>query len=320
MINIINSIGKFFSSLFYTGSAEATDINTLFLQYMILAGVIVLIVAGSIFTAAFLYRAKKRPEQPEQIFGNKKFEISWTVLPFLALTFFLILTIRSMNGMNVASDKKANPDIIIIAHQWWWEMHYPKYNIITANELHIPIRKKLLMRITSADVIHDWFVPELGRKIDAVPGQLNYNWIEADTAELYIGSCNEYCGEEHAWMRIRVIAQTPDDFNKWVKNQQEIPQLPDTEPALTGAKLFQEKACADCHSIRGTSAKSQVGPDLTHLGSRQTLISGMLKNNSKNLTRWLKDPQKVKAGALMPNFILDKNQINALVTYLEGLK
>ncbi len=321
MIAFFDTVKRFLSSLFYSGSKGATEINNLFLQYMILAGIIMIIVAGTIFIAALKYRAKKRPEEPEQVFGNKKLEITWTVLPFLAVTFFLILAIRTMSAINVPSDEnKSNPDIVIIAHQWWWEMKYPRYNITTANELHIPVGKKLLMRITSADVIHDWFVPELGRKMDAVPGRLNYNWIEADTAGLYRGRCNEYCGSEHAWMRIRVIAENQEDFDKWVKNQQKIPSTPQTEPSLEGSELFQQMSCADCHTIGGTSANGVVGPDLTHLGSRQTILSGMLKNNKENLTRWLQDPQKVKEGAHMPDFILDKSQINALVTYLEGLK
>ncbi len=320
MGEFFDSIGKFFSSLFLTGSKEAIDINILFLQFMILAGIILLIVAGSIFIAAYRFRSKKQPDKPKQVFGNTKLEITWTVLPLIAVTFFFFLTVRTMSEINAPVNKNSEPDIIIIAHQWWWEMHYPKYNITTANELHIPIGKKLLMRIESADVIHDWWVPELGRKIDAVPGQLNYNWIEADTPGVYIGTCSEYCGMEHAWMRIHVYAQAQKDFDDWKQNQEKIPALPVTEPARTGALLFQEKTCANCHSINGTPADSHIGPDLTHLGSRETLLTGMLENNKSNLIRWLKNPQKIKEGAHMPNFILNEKEINALATYLEGLK
>jgi cytochrome c oxidase subunit 2 len=225
-----------------------------------------------------------------------------------------------MSEINAPFNKKSEPDIVIIAHQWWWDIRYPKYDVITANELHIPVGKKLLMRVESADVIHDWWVPKLGRKIDAVPGQLNYNWIEADTAGVYTGTCSEYCGMEHAWMRIMVVAQDKNHFNNWIKNQQKIPEVPVNKPSRTGAILFQKKTCANCHSINGTPADSHIGPDLTHLGSRATLLSGMLKNNRVNLSRWLKNPQKVKEGAHMPNFILSKYEINALVSYLEGLK
>ena len=121
-------------------------------------------------------------------------------------------------------------------------------------------------------------------------------------------------------MRIRVVAQDEKDFKKWIEDQQKVPEIPVTEPSRTGAVLFQKKTCANCHSIKGTPADSHIGPDLTHLGSRATLLSGMLKNNRENLKRWLKNPQKVKEGAHMPNFILNKNELNALVAYLEGLK
>jgi cytochrome c oxidase subunit 2 len=176
------------------------------------------------------------------------------------------------------------------------------------------------MRVESADVIHDWWVPDLGRKIDAIPGRLNYNWIMADTPGVYIGACSEYCGMQHAWMRIHVVAQTQKDFDKWKMNQEKIPVFPSKEPARTGAILFEKKTCANCHSIEGTSADSHIGPDLTHLGSRETLLTGMLKNNEQNLRRWLKNPQKIKQGAHMPDFILNDNELDALVAYLEGLK
>ena len=319
MQEFFTSIKQFFSSLFLSESSESYNINSLFLQYLILAAVIILIVAGFIFIAAFRYRSKKQPEKPNQVFGNKKLEMTWTILPLLAVTFFFFLAVKTMSEINDPINKR-NPDIVIIAHQWWWDMRYPAYNIITANELHIPVGKKLLMRVESADVIHDWWVPELGRKIDAIPGRLNYNWIEADTPGVYLGSCSEYCGMQHAWMRIRVVAQTKEDFDKWKLNQEKVPAPPSTEPARAGAILFEKKTCANCHSIEGTSAASHIGPDLTHLGSRETLLTGMLKNNEQNLRRWLEDPQKIKEGAHMPNFILNKEELNALVAYLEGLK
>jgi len=319
MDNILQSIRNFFSSLFISSSSESYNINSLFLQFLILAAVIILIVAGFIFVAAYRYRSKKQPEKPDQVFGNKKLEMTWTILPLMAVTFFFFLAVKTMSEINEPINKR-NPDIVIIAHQWWWDMRYPAYNIITANELHIPVGKKLLMRVESADVIHDWWVPELGRKIDAIPGRLNYSWIEADTPGVYIGACSEYCGMQHAWMRIRVIAQTQEDFDKWKMNQEEVPVPLSNEPARTGAILFEKKTCANCHSIEGTSAASHIGPDLTHLRSRETLLTGMLENNEQNLRRWLEDPQKIKEGAHMPNFILNKEELNALVAYLEGLK
>ena len=320
IVGFFNPIREFFSSLFISKSSESFDINSLFLQFLLLAAIIIAIVAGLIFIAAYRYRSKSQPVKPNQAFGNKKLELTWTILPLIAVTFFFFLTVKMMNKINAPFNKDKEPDIIIIANQWWWDMRYPEYNIITANELHIPAGKKLLMRIESADVIHDWWVPDLGRKIDAIPGRLNYNWLEADSPGVYIGACSEYCGMQHAWMRIRVVAQTQKEFDKWKLNQQKTPVTPTTEPARTGAILFQEKTCANCHFIAGTPADSHIGPDLTHLNSRKTLLSGMLENNEQNLRRWLKDPQKIKVGAHMPNFILNENELNALLAYLRGLK
>ncbi len=320
MGNLLDSIRKFLTYLFASYSPGASNINTLFLRYLILAGFIVALVAFLVIVGAIRYRAKRTDKEPPQVFGNKNLELTWTILPLVAVTFFFFLAVKSMNQINQPFNSSRNPDIVIIAHQWWWDMRYPKENVITANELHIPIGKKLLMRVESADVIHDWWVPDLGRKIDAIPGRMNYMWIEADSARTYIGACSEYCGAEHAWMRIRVIAEPEAEFKEWIKRQKKVPQFPTDSIAEKGAVLFQKKTCANCHTIAGTPADSHIGPDLTHLASRQTILSGMLPNTRANLTRWLKNPQKVKEGAHMPNFLLTKNEIKDLVTYLEGLK
>ncbi len=306
--------------MFASYSPEAYDINNLFLKFLILAGVIVALVAGLVVVGAIRFRSKKRPDEPKQVFGNKKLEITWTVIPFLILVFFFILTLRAMIEINTPVGKDPKPDIIIIAHQWWWDMRYPEYKIITANELHIPVGKKLLMAVKSADVIHDWWVPDLGRKIDAIPGRTNYTWIQADSAGTYLGTCAEFCGAEHAWMRIKVIAQTPYKFNQWVHNQQQVPPPPKDSTAILGEMLFQKETCGDCHAIAGTPANAHVGPDLTHIASRTTILSGRLTNTRENLLRWLSNPQKVKPGAHMPDFRFSKKQLNELVTYLEGLK
>ena len=310
----------FFTRLFASYSPQAKDINTLFLRFLILAGVIIALVAGLVIAASIKFRSKKRLGEPKQIFGNQKLELTWTLIPLAIVAFFFILTINAMTDINSPIAKGRKPDIVIIAHQWWWDLRYPKKQVITANELHIPVGKKLLMKVESADVIHDWWVPDLGRKIDAVPGRNNYAWIEADSAREYEGACSEYCGAEHAWMRIKVVAESQKKFNEWIANQQHTPLFPTDSLSQVGAKLFQQKTCANCHAIAGTPADKHIGPDLTHLASRETILSGMLKNNQKNLTRWLNNPQKVKPGAHMPNFRLSKNEINALVTYLEGLK
>ncbi len=319
MTELWNSIERFFSYIFRSGSSQASDINTLFLQFTILAGVIVAIVAGWVFYSAYRYRRKKHPQEPSQTEGNFKLEITWTVIPFLILVFFFYLTVKSMKDINRPPGNK-KPDIRIIAHQWWWDMRYPDSDVITANELHIPVGKRLLMEIESADVIHSWWVPALGRKTDAVPGRQNYGWIEADSAGVYLGKCSEYCGTEHAWMLIQVVAEPQEEFDKWIKHQQSIPSPPKDSLAREGEVIFLKKACASCHTIRGTFADAHVAPDLTHFGSRKIMLSGMYKNNRENLRNWLLHTQKMKPGSDMPNFMLTQKEVDALVTFLEGLK
>lgn len=320
MERFIETVGRFFSQLFASSSTEASDINTLFLRYLILAGLIFSIVSALVIISAIKFRSNKRPNEPSQIFGNKRLEITWTILPLVAVTFFFVLTVITMQDINQPVSKNKKPDIVVIAHQWWWDFEYPKEGVRAANEWHIPVGKKLLMEIRSADVIHSWWVPALGRKTDAVPGRINYTWIEADSAGVYDGTCSEYCGMEHAWMLIKVIAQNNNDFQKWIEHNKTSQPFPQDDLARKGALIFQQKTCANCHAIKGTPADVHIGPDLTHMASRTTLLSGMEKNTEANLRAWLKDPQKIKEGAHMPNFRLSKNDLNALVTYLEGLK
>jgi cytochrome c oxidase subunit II len=308
-----------YSKLFPALSKDAYDINVLFIRYLIFAAFIVLLIGGTILIAAYRFRASRQPHEPSQIFGHKIIEMVWTFLPLVAVTIFFVLTLKTMKSISRPGSKDQKPDIIIIARQWWWDMRYPKENIITANELHIPVGKRLLMQIESADVIHNWWVMELGPKMDAIPGQTNYSFIEADKPGTYDGACSEFCGTQHAWMRIKVVAQAQSDYDQWVREQQKVPEVKDSI-ALEGANLFKQKTCLNCHAVTVNPDGNRIGPDLSHMGSRHMLLSGMIPNTHENLTRWLENPQKVKEGALMPNFMLSKKDVKALVTYLEGLK
>jgi cytochrome c oxidase subunit 2 len=171
----------------------------------------------------------------------------------------------------------------------------------------------LLVDFRSVDVIHDFWVPALGRKIDIIPGHPNRLWIEADHGGTYLGACAEFCGNEHAWMRIMVIADSPDDFAAWVKRQAGIPPKPVTADEQLGAKIYRENICTNCH-LRS------VGPDLTHIASRRTLAAGALENTPENLAAWLHDPDDFKPGSNMPNFKLSPGDVRALVAFLETQK
>jgi cytochrome c oxidase subunit 2 len=212
------------------------------------------------------------------------------------------------------------PEVIITGHQWWWEVYYPATGVRSANEIHLPVNKDLLIELHSADVIHDWWVPEFGNKMDVIPGKNNHLWVNIKKPGSFAGACSEFCGSEHAWMRIKVFAEDETTYRQWLAVNGKTANLPKDELAMSGMLLFQNKSCGSCHRISGTTAMAQVGPDLSHLFSRTTMLSGMMPMNEKNLYDWISDPQTVKPDAKMPNFIFSKDTVDAIVHYLTQLK
>jgi cytochrome c oxidase subunit 2 len=302
-------------------SQQAEKINHLFHSFNIAAACMLLLVSFLVVYICIKFRSKKNESADLVVTkGNSKLEAVMIGVPALLLAYFFYQTITVERSVAPGVDKSMKPDVIITGHQWWWEVEYPASKVITANEVHLPIGKHLLMEMRSADVIHDWWVPELGNKMDLIPNINNYLWLDINKPGTYIGACSEFCGAQHAWMRINVIAQTQSDFNKWLNANQQDAAAPADTLAIAGEKLFQEKTCANCHRIQGTAAIAVVGPDLSHIGSRQNLLTGLLKNDEDNLYKWINHPQKIKPGAHMPDFILEKDSVMALAHYLNELK
>ncbi len=301
--------------VFSPSSPLSQSIANLFILILAIGGAILLLVMGLVFYSAYKFRARPGQPEPKQDFGRLHLEISWTAAPLLLVLGLLGYSIVVMGVSDpVVSAGEDPPDVTIIGHQWWWEVKYPSSGVVTANEIHIPANKRLLFAVESADVIHDFWVPALGRKMDAIPGRTNYTWQEAIKPGTYLGTCAEFCGLQHAWMRIRVIAQTQEEFDAWVQQQLAVPSIPSSGEAATGQQLFRELTCVNCHVI------NTVGPNLTHFGSRETLGAGVLTNTPENLAKWLADPQAVKPGIHMPDLNLSQEEINALVAYLEASK
>lgn len=315
------SVGDFFRKMYLSASDEQTMINRLFDYFLIMCLVIVIIVSFMVIYGAYRYRARRNEEgEPRQITGNTRLELIWTITPLLTLVLFFFLTLDMMKSIDRPPEDHNNPDINIIAHQFWWEIRYPGSNVITANELHIPAGKHILLRLTSTDVIHSWWVTELGRKMDAIPGRFNFLWIQAKHPGVFLGTCSEYCGAQHAWMRIYVKAETQTDFEKWIAEQGRDFQSPNDSLVNAGFKLFQQKTCSNCHAIKGTNLSYTNGPDLTHLMSRKTLVAGVLDNNPGNLERWIKEPQQIKPGSKMPNLMLNEAELKLMLKFMEELK
>lgn len=306
--------------MFPPRSPQTQDIANLFYLTLAIAAGIFLLVTILVVLASWRYRQRGEAGEPAQKYGNRKLEIGWTVAPALLLAALFVLTLTTMSKADPAVPANRQPDLVIVAHQWWWQVTYPESGVVTANEIHIPAGQKLLVQVESADVIHDFWVPQLARKVDAVPGKPNHIWLQADQPGLYEGTCAEYCGAQHAWMRIRVYAESQSDFDAWQAQQLQSATTPDTQLAIEGAKLFQSRTCSNCHTIAGTASGAKIGPDLTHVGGRDTLAAGVLENNPANLASWLKDPQAIKPGNNMPNLKLTAQEVNVLVAYLEELK
>ncbi len=303
--------------VFSPASPQAAALADVFARTLLVCAVIFILVAGLIIWCMLRYRRRPGGGEPKQTAGNEKLEVTWTAASILVLVWLFVLTVRAMNASDPPSDRP--PDLAVIGHQWWWEVRYPN-GAVTANEIHIPTGSNLLVRAGSADVIHDFWVPQLGRKIDTIPGRSNHTWLRADEPGEYLGACAEYCGAEHAWMRIRVVAEPPEEFAAWVGHQAEPAAGPATPAAIRGEAIFREQTCLNCHGIRGVTAETRVAPDLTHFADRETIGAGVLTNNVDNLTRWLKDPQRIKRGVHMPSFRLTTAEIDDLLASLETLQ
>jgi cytochrome c oxidase subunit II len=280
-----------------------------------------------IVIAVLSRRGSLEEHAPVDTGGGQK----WIVIGGFAIP-VLILAGVFMSGVDVLADFPMHDgamlmpaQIRLVGHQWWWEIYYLEgplqHHFITANEIHIPAGQPVDIDLASYDVIHSFWVPELHGKVDLVPGVRNRIRIQADRPGTYRGQCAEYCGEEHARMILLVVAQTSEDYGRWVTNQLQDAAVPANAQQSEGQELFQQRACSLCHTIRGTLAQGRVGPDLTHLASRQKIAANLLDNDTANLAAWAVHAQALKPGVLMPNLSeFDGEQLRALVAYLQNLR
>ena len=304
--------------VFNPASPEGKAISDLFLAVLIICGVILAVVSGLVAYSLVRSRARPGAGEPRQVFGNRRLEVIWTVVPFLVLVWIFALTVQAMRISDPAAVQ--SPDLTVIGHQWWWEVRYAKSGVVTVNEIHIPTGERLSVQLESADVIHDFWVPQLARKMDMVPGLTNHIWLQADKPGTYLGACAEYCGAEHAWMRFLVMAEPPAEFAAWTAHQAQPAPAAATGAEEWGRQLFLKMTCVNCHPIRGVATFANAAPDLTHLASRRTLGAGVMQNTPADLTRWLKNPQGIKPDCKMPNLNLTDAQVHDLVSFFEGLQ
>ncbi|HEX5416153.1 MAG TPA: cytochrome c oxidase subunit II [Chloroflexota bacterium] len=299
-------------------SPNIIAVANLFWFMFAIAVVIFIGVEGSLFYAAFRFR--RRPGvSAAQIHGSTRIEIIWTAIPALILAIIYFLTVQTMVTYSAPPGVAADPiHIKAIGHQWWWEFQYTDEGFSTANEIHVPAHTDVIVDVTTADVIHSFWLAQLAGKADANPGRVQTVWFNAQQSGVYEGKCAEFCGVSHAWMYFRVDALSPTDYQNWVKAEKTKP-APVSGLAAQGQQLYQSSDCGSCHAISGVS-NGDVAPDLTHVASRWTIGAGVLDNTPENMYVWLENPQAVKPGVLMPNYRFSPDQLRALTAYMESLR
>ena len=291
-------------------------------------------VSIALFYTVLKYRRRSGDPDPPQIHGHTKLEIAWTIIPSIILIVVAVPTVITIFD-NANSPEPSALTIEAKGHQWWFEFTYPHpeepdKKVVTANELHIPVDEVVNVNLESKDVIHSFWIPKIAGKVDMVPNHTNTIWIKADETGEYYGQCAEFCGVAHAKMKFRVIVQTKEQFEAWLKVQA-LPGLESADPlAVEGRNLFEGDArCWTCHKVEGSKrSRGTTGPNLTHFGSRNHLAAGVIENTQDNLRKWIQDPESIKQGTIMyrdaqvytdPDKSLTESQVSALVAYLASL-
>lgn len=307
----------YLSTLQPSGPVADSQLSLMKLALYIMIGVFLIVIGIFVYVLIRFRRRAGQTGLPVQVEGNHKLEIIWTVIPLILLLILAVPTV--MTTFNLAHSYANDQSAVVVkvtGHQFWWEFEYPNLGIVTAQELYIPVGKKIQFELTSKDVIHSFWVPALGGKTDTNPGVTNTMWLEADKPGTYKGKCAELCGTSHTLMDFKVVAVEQQVFDEWVKHMQKPAVTASTDLAKQGADQFQ-KSCMGCHAIGDQGGR--IAPNLTNFADREW-IAGIKPNNKDELAKWLKNPQDVKPGNKMPNLNLTDEQVTSLVEYLGSLK
>jgi cytochrome c oxidase subunit 2 len=317
------------SALAPAGPQAARIAQLWWLFFYTTAAVFVLVVGFMLFAVV---RARHRgpglPRPLPDLAGRPRRRATVSVAVATGITvaiLVVLLVVDVFTARGIAALRGPEPlTIELTGHQWWWEVRYrdpvPAREVTTANEIHVPVGRPVLVKNRSSDVIHSLWVPNLHGKRDLIPGYQTSLTVQADRAGIYYGQCAEFCGYQHAHMRLVVIAEPPAEFEAWLDRQRRPASAPADERTRRGAQVFLSGSCVLCHTVRGTDAGARVGPELTHLASRGTLAAGTVPNTRGHLAGWILDPQHVKPGTLMPATSLGAEDLQALLAYLETLQ
>jgi cytochrome c oxidase subunit 2 len=288
------------------------------------AVVVFVLVVVALAIAAFRRRAEAEPVEAPARERRMTLVVGIATLATTVVLFVFLVADTSVGRAVTATPGHGAIQIRVTGHQWWWEVQYrdslAQHWVTTANEIHVPVGKPVVVELRSTDVIHSFWPPNLSAKRDLIPGKENSLWLQADSAGEFRGQCAEFCGHQHAKMAFLVIAEPPDRFVQWLTTQRDTAATPADSLTRRGQEVFLGSSCPMCHAIAGTPAGSRVGPDLTHLASRRTLAAGTLPNTRGNLGGWILNPQAIKPGVKMPANALSPDDLQALLAYLETLR
>jgi cytochrome c oxidase subunit 2 len=315
-------------SIFAPASTPAQSIVDLSMFVLGITSLIFIVVATLLVYAIVKFRATpaNADREPAQVYGSTQIELAWTIIPVLVVVVLFAATARVIHAIQDAPKPPAAVEVTVIGHQFWWEYRYPDFGIVTANELHIPVSDPsrptpTFLTLLSADTDHSFWIPQLAGKTDLIPNRINQLWMDPHRTGIFLGQCAQYCGLQHAKMLQRVSVDTAEEFDAWIRAQQQpAVQAVQDESAVAGRRVFETTACINCHAIRGTVANGRFGPDLTHLMSRATIASGAAENTPENLRVWLKNPDAIKPGSLMPAMKMTDPELDALVGYMQSLR
>jgi cytochrome c oxidase subunit II len=284
---------------------------------------VIFIVVMTVLAVAL--RRRQRDQSPQSAASARPTVPVAIATALTVVTLFGLLIASVWTSRVIAETRPTNPvSIQITGHQWWWEIEYeagvPSQRMLTANEIHIPVGRPVVFKVTSRDVIHSFWAPNLHGKRDLIPGYTTAIWTQATRPGVFRAQCAEFCGLQHAHMALEVIAEPEDAFSRWLEGRRASAPAPGTDIAKQGQAVFMSARCAGCHTIRGTDANGQIAPDLTHMASRGSLGAGTLPNTPEHLEAWLRDPQASKPGNQMPPNPLSPSDMHALVAYLGTLR
>jgi cytochrome c oxidase subunit 2 len=288
------------------------------------AVVVFVLVVAALAIAALRRRSAGEPVETPARERRMTLVVGSATLATTIVLFVFLVADSSVGRAITATPGHRALQIRVTGHQWWWEVQYrdslAQHWATTANEIHIPVGRPVVVELRSTDVIHSFWPPNLSAKRDLIPGKTNSLWLQADSAGEFRGQCAEFCGHQHAKMAFLVIAEPPDRFVQWLTAQRDTAMTPTDSLTRRGQEVFLGSSCPMCHAIAGTSAGSRVGPDLTHLASRRTIAAGTLPNTRGNLGGWILNPQAIKPGVKMPANALSPDDLQALLAYLETLR